>query len=76
MELIILENKYIEKLETKIKNGDINENDLVLCDRVALKEKLIRDINNIRDNIYNNKKEIKKRKDELKYKNQNKILFV
>lgn len=71
MELIILENKYIEKLETKIKNGDINENDLVLCDRVALKEKLIRDINNIRDNIYNNKKEIKKRIDELKYSNQN-----
>lgn len=71
MEFIILENKYIEKLETKIKNGDINENDLVLCDRVALKEKLIRDINNIRDNIYNNKKEIKKRIDELKYSNQN-----
>ena len=71
MELIILENKYIEKLETKIKNGDINENDLVLCDRVALKEKLIRDINNIRDSIYNNKKEIKKRIDELKYSNQN-----
>lgn len=66
-----MENKYIEKLETKIKNGDINENDLVLCDRVALKEKLIRDINNIRDNIYNNKKEIKKRIDELKYSNQN-----
>lgn len=64
-----MENKYVEELELKIKNGKLKEEDLVLCDRVALKEKLIKDINNIRDKISINKKKIRENLNELNSNN-------